>query len=109
MDLQCEDVDSGGVITPMENKCYNLVFDSSSDQTVFTVDASQTNGIAFFAEHLPTEFEATEHYFKDTTGVDIEPVAQELVPGADSPSHGHGADAFEGKCVCKAKEKGCKL
>ena len=40
------------------------------------VDASTTNAIAFFTEHFPTEFEATAHYLKDDTGVDVEPVAE---------------------------------
>jgi zinc transporter ZupT len=40
------------------------------------VDASSASNIAFFCEHYPTEFEATQHYFKDNAGTDIEPVRQ---------------------------------
>jgi len=108
MALNCEEVTSGGIMTPAEDKCYKLVFDQSSDQSLYTIDAKGVQAIAFFAQHLPTEFEATEHYLKDTSGVDIEPVAQEP-DGGDAHSHGHGDDAFESKCVCQAKEKGWKL
>merc|ERR1719265_2823753 len=72
----CEDVPNGGFMTPSETKCYRLVFDQQSSQSLYTVDAAGAGAIAFFAEHLPTEFEDTEHYFKDASGVDIEPVAQ---------------------------------
>jgi len=108
--LGCESVESGGTIIPMENKCYKLVFDQSSPQSLFTVDASAAGAIAFFAEHLPTEFEETDHYFKDTTGGDIEPVAQEP-DGGHGHAHGGGTgpEAFEGKCVCQALGNGWKL
>jgi len=110
MSMACEEVKSGGTVTPAADKCYKLVFDPNKAGSKYKVDASGTTAIAFFAEHLPTEFEATEHYFKDTTGVDIEPVAQEPEPGEDGHSHGHGGpDAFEGMCVCQAKKKGWKL
>merc|ERR1719424_1139380 len=72
----CPDVKSGGVITPMENTCYKLVFDQNSQQSLYTINATNAGAIAFFTEHMPTEFEATEHYLKDLSGVDIEPVAQ---------------------------------
>jgi len=32
--------------------------------------------IALFAEHLPTEFESTAHYLKDSSGTDAEPLAE---------------------------------
>merc|ERR1719171_3456269 len=109
MGLQCESVNSGGTIIPMENKCYKLVFDQSSSQSLFNIDASAAGAIAFFAEHLPTEFEATEHYLKDVSGVDIEPVAQEP-DGGDGHAHSHGgAEAWKSQCVCKAQEHGWKL
>merc|ERR1719428_1797650 len=108
MGLSCESVNSGGTIVPMENKCYKLVFDQSNSQSLYTIDASSAGAIAFFAEHLPTEFEATEHYLKDVSGVDIEPVAQEP-DGGDGHAHGHGPEAAKNNCVCQAKEKGWKL
>jgi len=115
MDLECEDVESGGTITPMENKCYKLVFDQANAQSTYTVDAASAGAIAFFAEHLPTEFENTDHYFKDTSpgaeggGVDIEPTHQ--VPD-EGDGHSHGgawSDEFEGMCVCQAAKHGWQL
>jgi len=108
--LQCVEVQSGGVITPMENKCYSLKFNQQSSQSVFTVDAAAATAIAFFAEHLPTEFEDTDHYFKDTTGVDIEPVSQ-APDGGHAHSHGHGSgqNQFDSKCVCQAQKHGWRL
>merc|ERR1719379_2995260 len=106
----CEAVNAGGTITPSETKCYKLVFDQSKSQSLFTIDASKASAIAFFAQHFPTEFEETEHYLKDTTGVDIEPVAQEPEPSGDGHAHAHGgAEGGKGLCVCEAKEKGWKL
>mmetsp|Transcript_114165 Transcript_114165/g.207661 ORF Transcript_114165/g.207661 Transcript_114165/m.207661 type:complete len:390 (+) Transcript_114165:67-1236(+) len=107
--LQCEEVQSGGVITPMENKCYSLKFNAQSSSSIFTVNAASATAIAFFAEHVPTEFEDTNHYFKDTTGVDIEPVSQEPDSG-HSHAHGHGGqDQFDSKCVCQAQKHSWKL
>jgi hypothetical protein len=79
---------------------------------LYTIDASAATAIAFFAEHVPTEFEATEHYLKDTSGVDIEPVAQEPIPGEGGHAHGHGGDGgdpFAGFCVCQAITLGWTL
>ena len=45
--------ESGGVITP--GKCYNLVFDQSSEETKFTIEANGPTAI--FTEHFPTEFD----------------------------------------------------
>jgi len=74
--MTCTDVSNHGVFTPMEGTCYNLVFDTSVWQTLFRVDTSSVSYVAFFAEHLPTEFETNAHYLKDDHGHDIEPVAE---------------------------------
>lgn len=34
------------------------------------------SAVAFFAEHVPTEFESTAHYLKDQTGEDVEAMAE---------------------------------
>jgi len=115
MELTCEEVESGGTIIPMPDKCYKLVFDQTSDQSTYIVNATGVTNIAFFAEHLPTEFEATDHYFVDTSPgspVDIEPYFQDPVPG-DGHSHGHGGgtdeEDFLGLCVCQAQANGWTL
>ena len=45
-------------------------------QSLYNIDASSAAGIAFFTNHVPTEFEATAHYLKDDHGHDIEPIAE---------------------------------
>jgi zinc transporter ZupT len=75
----CEDVNSGGTITPQANKCYRMVFDQSSSQSSYTVSAAGQSNVAFFTEHFPTEFENTDHYLKDSSNADVEPCA--FLPG----------------------------
>mmetsp|Transcript_62264 Transcript_62264/g.139044 ORF Transcript_62264/g.139044 Transcript_62264/m.139044 type:complete len:470 (+) Transcript_62264:67-1476(+) len=70
----CPNVNSGGTVSPSGNACHRLVFDQSSWQTLFKVDATGVSCMAFFAEHVPTEFERTAHYLKDDEGTDIEPL-----------------------------------
>ena len=73
----CTDVSSGGVITPSAtSSCYRLVFDADAWQTLYQIDATGFSCVAFFAEHVPTEFEATAHYLKDSIGEDVEPIDQ---------------------------------
>jgi len=103
--LTCTDVQSGGTFEAKAGACYRLVFNDAVAKSEYTVDATNANGIVFFCEHVPTEFEATQHYLKDTTGVDIEPVEQNPVPSGAGHAHSHGtwSDEYEGKCVCQAK------
>lgn len=90
-DANCTEVDAGGVIAPGAGLCYELHFDHDSigqdvlstntmcyslDST-FTIDATGHAQLAFFTEHLPTEFERSQHYLKDSDGQDIAPVAEE--------------------------------
>lgn len=115
--LACEEVKDGATIIPAENKCFTLVFDALKSQTLFTIDSSNAGSIAFFLQHMPWEFETTEHYLKDTSKVDIEPVSQDPKPKSSGDGHGHshshgGAgwfDEFNGKCVCQAKAHSWKL
>jgi len=72
----CIDLSAGGTITPSATTCYRLTFNQDLWQSLYYVDTSAVSGIAFFAEHFPTEFENTAHYFKDSVGEDIEPQAE---------------------------------
>ena len=74
------------------NTAYVLNFDSSKDTTVFAVNIETAGKYAFFTEHMPFEFEADEHFFKDASGNDVEPIAQE----PDGDHHGHGHDDHGG-------------
>tara|TARA_Y100001968_G_scaffold213807_1_gene196746 strand:+ start:450 stop:1910 length:1461 start_codon:yes stop_codon:yes gene_type:complete len=72
-----------------QGKAYVLRFDEKQDITTFTVEIKEAGKYAFFTEHMPFEFEADEHFFKDAAGLDIEPIAQ--VPGeGDDHHHVHG-------------------
>jgi len=84
----CSALSAGEVIVPGTNACYNLVFDQDTWQTLYTVNTTGINGVAFFAEHFPTEFENDAHYLKDPSAEDIEPLAElpEAVVQATSPS-----------------------
>jgi len=70
---ECTDVQNGGTFTPAADTCYRLVFDTAVWQTVFDVDTTGVDKVAFFTEHVPTEFESSDHYLKDDHGHDIEP------------------------------------
>lgn len=67
---------------------YQLVFDSSKDETAFTVKISTPGTYVFFTEHMPTEFEGSEHFFKDAQNEDVEPIATE--PEETGHHHHHG-------------------
>jgi len=85
----CSDVQHGGTVTA-SGTCFNLVFDPTLWQSLFFIDASNTAAIAFFTEHVPTEFEATAHYLKDEHGDDIE-------PAAELPEESDTEDSHDGK------------
>jgi len=69
----CTEVLNGETFTPMADTCYQLTFDTAVWQTLFEIDTSSVTAVAFFAEHVPTEFESSDHYLKDDHGHDIEP------------------------------------
>ena len=87
MEGACTDVKAGETITPGET-CYNLVFDAAAAETTFVVrptdDGQEPHEafFAFFAEHVPTEFENDMHYLQDAAGADVEPCAEIKFRGA---------------------------
>jgi zinc transporter ZupT len=87
----CESMHSHGVITPHASKCYNLVFKQDVWQSLFSINANGHAAVAFFTQHVPTEFESTAHYLKDDHGHDIEPKA--TLGSAHSHGHGHSHGA----------------
>ena len=72
---------------------YSLNFDQDKDSTVFNLEIKKTGKYTFFTEHMPFEFEADEHFLKDISRIDIEPIAQ--IPdegdGHHHHHHGHGS------------------
>ncbi len=72
----------------MSGHGYQLLFDPSKDETVFTVKIDVAGTYVFFTEHMPTEFEGNDHFFKDMTFKDVEAIAQE--PEEVGHHHHHG-------------------
>ena len=72
-----------------QDKAYLLTFNEKKDITTFTVEIKKAGKYAFFTEHMPFEFEADEHFFKDVAGDDVEPIAQVPDEG-DHHHHDHG-------------------
>ncbi len=83
---------SNNGILSASDKAFVLNFDQKKDITEFNVEIKKDGKYAFFTEHMPFEFEADEHFFKDLARNDIEPVAQEPDMGGHSE---HGAEGFE--------------
>jgi len=63
---------------------YTLTFDDHSWTSHFFLQASAAGAVAFYAQHLPIEFEKEFHYLKDASGTDIEPGAQMSVADCSS-------------------------
>ena len=104
----CVAVSGGGTVKPAaEGSCFDLKVTTADATTTFTIDTSGLTGVVFFAQHVPTEFENDRHYFYDSKGTDIEPVAQEG-GGGHGHDHGHDHGSVE-KCECVAQERGFKI
>ncbi len=69
------------------SKAISLNFDQGKESTVFNVEIKKSGKYTFFTEHMPFEFEADEHFFKDVSNNDVEPIAQ--VPDEGDGHHHH--------------------
>ena len=95
LSLTCEEVDAGEMMTPQEDRCYELHFEDNVWQSLFAINASGLSHLAVFTEHAPTEFERDTHYLKDmATGADMEP-EHSLPEDDDHAGHGHDDDAAD--------------
>jgi len=68
---------SGSILTV--GNSYNLVFDTHTWTSHYYFQITSPGAVAFYAQHLPVEFEKEFHYLKDASGTDIEPGAQASV------------------------------
>ena len=85
------DSKSHNEILAVNEKAFMLNFDDNKEITMFTVEIKESGKFAFFTEHMPFEFEADEHFLKDLSGQDIEPIAQAPDSGHhDHHGHAHG-------------------
>ena len=91
--LESDDTNSAvnNDVLRVSDKAYTLNFDDTKDMTVFTVKIEKDGAYTFFTEHMPFEFEASEHFFKDLAGADVEPIAQEPDMGHHDEHHGEHA------------------
>merc|ERR1712054_329211 len=82
----CTEVADGGTMIPAAGgSCYILNVGSSVD-TEFDIDTVGIDGVAVYAQHIPIEFERDRHYFYDSAGTDIEPIAE----SDHDVAHSHG-------------------
>ena len=85
----CTVVEAGESMTPAsDGSCFELHAGDADDST-FTIDTSGISGMAVFAQHLPTEFERDRHYLYDSSGTNLEPIAQESAGGDHDHNHSH--------------------
>jgi zinc/manganese transport system substrate-binding protein len=87
LEAEASDAKMGGDTLAAADMAYTLTFDANKDITLFTVEIAEDGTYAFFTEHMPFEFEADAHFFKDMSGADVEPVAQD--PEGDHHAHGY--------------------
>lgn len=93
----CIPVSAGQTLIPALGRCYQLKFSPFLDTTAYPINATGVDAIAFFAEHFPIEFERDRHYLKDTTGEDIEPIAE--LPTAELDSNGGTSSSTWAKAI----------
>ena len=79
----------GDTLSSNENKAYQVIFDPNRDITKFRIVIEEEGVYTFFTEHMPFEFEADEHFLKDTDRQDVEPIAQEPDAGHHHHHHHH--------------------
>ena len=77
------------------SEAFSLNFDQNKDLTVFNVDIKKKGKYTFFTEHMPFEFESDEHFFKDVSNSDVEPIAQVPDEGGGHHHHHHGHGSLD--------------
>ena len=87
----CTVVEDGESMTPVDGgSCFEWHV-GSGDISTFTINTAGISGLAAYTAHSPYEFEATQHYLKDSAGNDVEHIAEE--GGGGHGDHGdHGDD-----------------
>lgn len=81
-------VDVGGIIKGEEG-LYHLVFDASQEISTYNLTVEKEGVYLFFAEHNPIEFEAGEHFLKDSDGFAVEAI------GDSHEEHAHSGETHE--------------
>ena len=88
----CDEIDDGETMTGISEtgKCFEWHVDTSKEVSSFIIDTTTISGLAAYTAHSPYEFEADAHYLKDSSGADVEHVAEETSPGpSDDCKHNY--------------------
>ena len=86
-----EDGDSMTLVPGTTGACFELHV-GSSDHSEYDVNSSGIRGVVVYAQHVPVEFERDQHFFQNSDGEDIEPVAAEGGgEGGGHDGHDHGS------------------
>ncbi|MDC0933824.1 zinc ABC transporter substrate-binding protein, partial [Arcobacteraceae bacterium] len=83
------DIRDLATLTP-SSTLYNITFNEQKNMTKVTIDIKKDGNYVFFTEHMPFEFEKDEHFFKDLSKNDVEPLASE--PESDGHDHHSSKD-----------------
>ena len=75
----CENVTAGALTNGIttSGKCFEWRVDDASAVSSFEINTAGITGLAAYTAHSPYEFEADEHYLKDSSGADVEHVAED--------------------------------
>ena len=102
MEGSCTEKSNGETLTPADDgTCFNMNVNDSLSEVSFTINTAGLTGLAFFAEHVPTEFEDTKHFFQDSAEEDIECLAQTVAESGHD--HGHGEETTKPTCACASR------
>ena len=88
----CPVVNDGEMMTPIVagGSCFELTVNQDSDVSSFELNTTGMTGFAAYTAHSPYEFEADEHYLKDSAGNNVEHIAEE--GGGGHGDHGDHGD-----------------
>ena len=88
----CQRIDDGVTMNGITatGKCFEWHVADSKEVSSFIIDTTGITGLAAYTAHSPYEFEADAHYLKDSSGADVEHVAEETSPGpSDDCKHNY--------------------
>ncbi|MBS3984705.1 MAG: zinc ABC transporter substrate-binding protein [Selenomonadales bacterium] len=81
-------IQHGGTVSPREG-VYSLEFDQTRESSVFTVRIETAGTYVLLTGHVPSEFEAGRHFFRDAADRDIVSVAEYPDHKGDGHDHAH--------------------
>jgi len=74
----CTVVEAGGTMKPAAGgSCFELHANCDAADSFFNMDTTGLTAMTVFAQHVPLEFERSQHFLKDSAGADVDSVAFE--------------------------------